>query len=76
MIITIDDNVTPYKRRELLKTLPIKHAIEKFDSMKKASIFLGYSYRYVRETVKEYDYLRKIRDNSNIVTLITKENEE
>lgn len=61
MIIEIDDDETPEKRRELLKTLPIKYGMEKFNSMLKTSEFLGFSYRYVRNTVNEHDYLKELK---------------
>lgn len=66
MIIEIDDNETPEKRRELLKTLPIKYGMEKFDSMKKTSEFLGFSYRYVRNTVNEYNYLSELKTDIHL----------
>jgi len=64
MIIEIDDSVEPDKRRELLKTLPIMICMKKSMSMQKTAQFLGYSYRYVRNTVNEYEYLRILKNDS------------
>lgn len=62
MIIEIDDDLPPTKRRELLKTLPIKYGMDQGWTMIKTSEFLGFSYRYVRNTVIEYDYLSNLKD--------------
>ena len=66
MIIEIDDEIDPEKRRELLKTLPIKYGMEKFDSMKKTSEFLGFSYRYIRNTVNQYNYLVELKTDVHL----------
>lgn len=70
MKIEIDDRYTGKKRRELIETLTIKYALEKFKSRIPAARFLGITKECLRHRIAKYDSLKRHRIQPSVKTRV------
>ena len=61
MEIEIDDSIDGETRRDLLKILPVRYAMEKFKVKRKAAKFLGLSLRGLDYVINRYPELEQYR---------------
>lgn len=61
MMIYIDDLVNGERRRELLEILPILYALEKFETRRQVSEFLGITSKSLRNRILRYEDLKEHR---------------